>query len=55
MEVVVESVVDGAFSLTATEGFCSSWQRCAISLLMLASEQDLWVSAGLQRIEKLWC
>lgn len=40
VEVVVESEADDAFSFVATEGFCSSWQRCAISLLILVDEQD---------------
>jgi len=39
VEVVVEPVVDGSISFVATEGFCSSWQRCAISLLILVSER----------------
>ena len=45
MEVVVEAGLDGTFSFVVTEGFCSSWQRCAISLLMLSSERNPRVSA----------
>ena len=55
VEGVVEPVVNGAFEFAATEGFCSSWQRCAISLLILASERNPRVSANLQRTEKRWC
>ena len=41
VEVEVEAEVDGALSLPVVEGFCSSWHRCAISLLMLEIERGL--------------
>jgi hypothetical protein len=55
VEVVVEPVADGAFSFVATKGFCSSWQRCAISLLILVNERSPRVSANLQGTKRCRC